>query len=234
MKNTNQNEVKTQTAQAFYDWAYKGRAKTIERMLNKEDIPHNEVFLGFTTHTPAFISHGPSGLNGSIKGVGWLPKEEVMPEILAKYKAHIATYSPDDKTYSERGLKILWDCLYSPEAQKHMDFSVVSSIEMAFVHSYENFLANPDVTLLYYQPPAISFEVRGKMQVIGERHDKDAVVATEDLPLLQQFVNAQHDMYHAANVARWKTRPVYLIKIQEIYNNGLGPNGFGKKMDLIY
>jgi hypothetical protein len=40
-------------------------------------------------------------------------------------------------------------------------------------------------------------------------------------------------MYHAPDMERWKTRPVYLFHIEEIYNNSVGPDGFGKKTDLF-
>ena len=223
---------KPHSAEAFYNWAYKGRAKTIKGIIDGEEISNEKMFLGFTSHNPAFVSVGSKGLNASIKGIGWLPKKEFIPKILAEYMKHIVTYKPEDKTYGDRGLKILYKHLYSEEAAKNMDYTMLSSIEMAFVHSWYNYQENPEATLLFYQPPAITYELRGKMAIVGKRHAKEDAVSHKDLDLYQQFVNAQHDMYHAPNVERWKTRPVYLFKIEEIWDNGLGPNGFGKKMQM--
>ena len=225
---------KPASADAFYNWAFKGRAKTIKRILDGEEVSNEKLFLSFTSHNPAFVSIGSKGLNASIKGIGWLPKKELMSAILEEYIAHILTYDKEDKTYGDRGLKILYKHLYSDEAAQNIDYKLLSSIEMAFVHSWYNYLENPEATLLFYQPPAITYELRGQMRIAGQRYAKeDESVTWKDLDLYQQFVNAQHDMYHAPNMARWKTRPVYLFEIEEIWDNGLGPTGFGQKMELL-
>jgi hypothetical protein len=233
MENTERKEGR-QTAEGFYNWAYKGRGKMVKRMLDGEEIPKEEVFLGFTTHTPTFVSHGSMGLNASVKGVGWVPKYELLPGILAKYKAHIRSYTKDDKTYQQRGLKILYDNLYSEEGAKNIDFSIMSSVEMAYVHSFTNYSENPEATLLFYQPPGTTFELRGRMSVYGKRYAKGDNVGIEDLDIYQQFINAQHDMYHMPNTDGWKTRCVYIFKIERMFNNGLGPMGFGKPMELEF
>lgn len=228
------NQTDSNNAKSFFNWAYKKRAATIKSLLDKEEISHEKLFLSFTSHNPAIISSGSKGLNASIKGIGWLPKAEHMPKILEIYKQHIKTYSKDDNTYGQRGLEILYKYLYSEDAEASIiDFTKIASIEMAFVHSWYNFLENPQATLLFYQPPVISYELRGKMSIKGERHKKDAIIKSEELDIYQQFVNAQHDMYHAANVDRWKTRPVYVFDIEEIYDNSANQNGFGRKLELL-
>jgi hypothetical protein len=228
MNGANAQNESGQTAEAFYNWAYKGRGKSVKNMLDGVKVPQSEFFFNFTAHTPTFVSYGSKGLNASVKGVGWIPKKDLMPKILDEYLRHINSYAPDDKTYQSRGLEILYRNLYCDEAAGNVDFTVLSSVEMAFVHSYYNYSENPEATLLFYQPPAISYELRGKMSLHGKRYEKDAQVDIRDLDLYQQFVNAQHDMYHSPNTAIWKTRPVYLFKIEEMFNNGLGPQGFGR------
>jgi len=229
---TGMEKADGKSAQGFFNWAYKGRAKMIEKLKNGEEVSHDKLFLSFTTHNPAFVSNGSKGLNASIKGIGWVPKPELMPAVLEDYLKHIATYDPEDKTYSDRGLQVLYKHLYSDEAAKNIDFTLVTSLEMAFVHSWYNYIENPEATLIFYQPPAISYELRGKMEIRGVRHAKEDPVDYKDLDIYQQFINAQHDMYHAPNVARWKCRPAYVFKIEEIYNNGVGPDGFGKKLEF--
>ena len=48
--------------------------------------------------------------------------------------------------------------------------------------------------------------------------------------IYQQFINAQHDVYHAPDMTRWLTRPAYIFRIEEVYDNCVTPEGFGNKM----
>ena len=213
----------------FFNWAYKTRGNTVKALAEGSMMSPEKLFLSFTSHDPTFISNGPAGLNGSVKGIGFIPKDEYLEAALAEYIEHIKTYDPEDKTYSTRGLELLMKWLYSEEAEKTIDFSHIYSVEMAFKHSWENYRANPEATLMFYQPPVISYEVRGQMEIVGE-HNELGSVSPFELPLLQQFVNAQHDVYHAPNIERWVTRPVYRFKIEEIFDNSANKLGFGTKI----
>jgi hypothetical protein len=64
-----------QLPEKFQKWAYDERAQMVRKMASGESVQPDTLFLGFTRHNPTFISHGPEGLNGSIKGVGFLPKK---------------------------------------------------------------------------------------------------------------------------------------------------------------
>ena len=218
----------------FFNWSYRTRGNTVKAMVDgameKGGMSPEKMFLSFTSHDPTFISNGPAGLNGSVKGIGFIPREEYLEEALAAYIEHIKSYDPADKTYSDRGLKLLVKWLYSEEAEKNIDFEHIYSVEMAFKHSYENYKVNPEATLVFYQPPVISYEVRGKMEIIGDRHEIGSV-SPFSLPVLQQFVNAQHDVYHLPNVERWVTRPVYKFTIEEIFDNSATKTGFGTKIE---
>lgn len=211
-------ETAMRSSESFFDWSYKTRANTVRRLFAGDEISPEKMFLSFTSHNPAVISSGPAGLNGSIKGVGWVPKPELMEETLAAYLEHIDSYNKDDKEYSQRGLAILVDHLYSVDAQSRIDFSLITSLEMAKRHSWENFQKNPEATFVFYQPPVISYELRGRMEI----HEGD---------IYHQFVNAQHDVYHAPNKERWVERPAYVFRIEEIYDNSVSKNGFGKRME---
>ncbi|GHU98229.1 hypothetical protein FACS1894211_01630 [Clostridia bacterium] len=220
------------TIQTFFNWAYKGRAANLKKISDGVEQPPEKIFLSFTSHTPTFVSNGSKGLNASIKGIGFVPKQEYLAKILPEYIEHIKSYKEGDKEYGTRGAKILHKHLYSEEAEKNIDFSVVTSLEMAFVHSWYNYRENPEATLLFYQPPMISFELRGKMEIRGKRYAKEDTVPYGELDIYQQFVNAQHDMYHAPNIERWKTRPAYVFHIEEAFDNGAGPEGFGKQLKI--
>ncbi len=213
----------------FFNWAYKTRANTVKALAEGEMMSPEKIFLSFTSHDPVFISNGPAGLNGSVKGIGFIPKAEYLEAALEAYIEHIKTYDPEDKTYSNRGLQLLMKWLYSEEAEKTVDFGHIYSVEMAFKHSWANYQANPEATLMFYQPPVISFEVRGKMEIVGE-HNELGSKSPYDLPLIQQFINAQHDVYHAPNIERWVTRPAYKFVIEEIFDNSANRNGFGTQI----
>jgi len=63
-----------QIPENFIHWAYHERAQLIKRQAEGEEIQPQEIFLGFSRHKPAIVSSGPAGLNASIKGVGFIPK----------------------------------------------------------------------------------------------------------------------------------------------------------------
>ena len=213
------------SAESFFKWAYDARAATVLKLLRGEEISHEKIFLGFCSHTPTFVSNGPAGLNASIKGIGFFPKPEYLEETLEAYLEHIKSYTPEDKEYSKRGLAVLEKFLYSEEGKNRIDFTRLGSLELAKKHSYINYKANPEATLCYYQPPAISYELRGKMQIIDETESGKREI-------YQQFINAQHDVYHAPNMDRWLSRPAYVFEIEEVYDNGVSKEGFGTKMQF--
>lgn len=221
--------IETGELNRFFNWAYRTRGNTVKALAQGKEMTPEKIFLSFTSHDPVFISHGSAGLNGSVKGIGFIPKEEYLEEALAAYIEHIKTYDPQDKTYSDRGLQLLLKWLYSEEAEKNIDFEHIYSVEMAFKHSWTNYRENPEATLLFYQPPMLSFEVRGKMEIVGE-HNEPGTVSPFELPLIQQFINAQHDVYHLPDIERWVTRPAYRFTIEEIFDNSANKIGFGTKI----
>lgn len=215
------------SAESFFNWAFKTRAQTVMKLVNKEEMSNEKIFLSFCSHDPALVSNGPAGLNASIKGIGFMPKPEYLEETLEAYIEHIKTYTPEDKTYSQRGLELLVKYMYGPEARDRIDFTCIGSLEMAKKHSYENYKANPEATILFYQPPAISYELRGQMEI----HDE---MDSGKRELYQQFLNAQHDVYHRPDMNRWLRYPAYVFRIEEIYDNCVTKDGFGTKMQYPY
>ncbi len=213
----------------FFEWAYKTRGNSVKALYEGKELSMEKLFLSFMSHNPTFISHGKNGLNGAVKGIGFIPKEEYLEEALKEYKEHIASYKPNDPSYQKRGLALLIKWIYSDEAQEKIDFDHVYGIEMAYTQSYKNYLENNEASLVFYQPPIISYELKGKMHLLGEKHDEDEI-DNDKLPIIQQFVNAQHDVYHMPNTKNWKNRLVYKFDIEEIYDKSATKNGFGVKI----
>ena len=215
------------SAESFFNWAFKTRANTVMKLHNNEEMSNEKIFLSFCSHDPALISNGPAGLNASIKGIGFMPKPEYLEETLAAYMEHIDSYDGNDKEYSQRGLGVLMKWMYHPDAHHRIDFSCIGSLEMAKKHSYANYLVNPEATVLFYQPPMISYELRGLMEI----HDETTSGKRE---IYQQFINAQHDVYHRPDKSRWLKYPAYVFRIQEIFDNCVTRDGFGTKMIFPY
>lgn len=202
--------------EAFLNWAYHGRAALIRRQAEGEHVAPHEIFLGFTRHNPAVVSYGPAGLNASIKGVGYVPKPTFVQETLDAYLEHIGRGWRDG--YSQEGLRLLMRLLYGSDSPGRLDFTRFGSLELAQDHTWANLRANPSVTLLFYEPPAVSFEVRGRAEI----HEEGS--------LYHRLINAQHDVYHQPHPERWAKRPAYLFTIEEMYDNSATREGFGRRL----
>ncbi len=215
------------TAEKFFNWAFTTRANTVLKLYNGEELSKEKIFLSFCSHTPALVSNGPAGLNASIKGVGFMPKPEYLEETLNAYLEHIKSYTPGDKDYSKRGLALLVKWMYGEDVRHRIDFTRIGSLEMAKKHSFENYKANPEATIIYYQPPMVSYELRGKMSIYDE-------LDSGQRELYQQFLNAQHDVYHTPDMSRWLNYPAYVFDIEEIYDNSANRDAFGTKLQYPY
>lgn len=200
----------------YIKWSYRGRKELLRRIGAGEDLAREVIFLGFTRHTPTVVSVGSAGPNGSVKGVGFVPGSAHIEMLLAKYLEHIDSGWSDD--YSARGLKILEETVYGPSGEDVVDFTKLATLELAKGHTWRNLKENRSVSLVFYEPPVISFEVRA----VAEIHEDG---------IYHEFVNAQHDVYHKPNRPGWKDRPAYIFGIEEIYDNSATRDGFGT---LIY
>lgn len=215
-----------ESAQKFFDWAFKTRAQNVMKLYNGDQMTPERMFLNFCSHEPAFVSYGPAGLNASVKGVGFLPKDEYLEETLDVYIKHIKTYDPEDKTYGKRGLELLIKHMYGEEAHHKMDFTKLGSLEMAKRQSWINYQVNKDAALIFHQPPVISYKLKGKIEIYDEN-------ISGKREIYQQFINAQHDMYHTPDMTRWLSYPAYIFRIEEVYDNSATKNGFGKQLEYI-
>lgn len=193
----------------FWVWAFKQRAAMVKNLISNKNIDKNDFFLSFTRHTPAMITFGVEGLNASIKGFGFVPKPETINQITAKLNQAIATNDPD-------ALQILYDGIYSDSAVKQIDTKYLISLELAYKHTYKNVSEKGKTlcTLLYYMPPAVSYELRGEVTL----HENDDY---------SHFANAVHDIYHRPNSIK-KPDMAYLFEIKEIFDNSV--RSFGTKI----
>lgn len=194
----------------FFKWAFEGRSKLVETMKSGQINPE-KMFLEFTRHTPVMITNGPSGLNGSVKGFGFAPLEKYLDEYIEMLEEHTKT---DEKGFESRGIELLWNILYSPEVWDRVDREKLFSLELAKRHTWENINeGSSETTLVYYQPPVISYELRGNTEAVESgRYFK--------------FVNLMHDAYHKQKQPT--NKPAYIFTIEEVFDNSVGV--FGQKL----
>lgn len=193
----------------FWIWAFNQRAAMVKNLISNKKIDKDNFFLSFTRHTPAMVTNGEAGLNASIKGFGFVPNPEHIKQITSTLKHAIETDAPDS-------LQILYDCIYSDLAVQNIDTKHLISLELAYGHTYKNVnkVNNALCTLLYYMPPAVSFELRGEVAL----HENDEY---------SEFANAVHDIYHRPQGEK-KPDKAYLFEIMEIYDNSV--KSFGKRI----
>lgn len=193
----------------FWIWAFKQRAAMVKNLILNKKIDKDNFFLSFTRHTPAMVTFGVDGLNASIKGFGFVPKLEIIGQITSRLNQAITTDDPNS-------LQILYDNIYSDTAVKQIDVKYLISLELAYKHTYKNVSEKGKTlcTLLYYMPPAVSYELRGEVAL----HVNDEY---------SQFANAVHDIYHRPQGVK-KPDMAYLFEIKEIFDNSV--KSFGNKI----
>ncbi len=195
----------------FWNWAYTQRAMFLESIIDGHYPNESDLYIQFTRHTPVMITDGPAGLNGSVKGCGFVPVLEKLEYIVSRFKEHIAK-SGDKKA----GMLLLKEFIYSAEASKNIDRTKLVTLELAYNHTYTNVKEkNFSCTLLYYQPPSTSYEVRGIVSIVDEG-------------LYREYANSIHDLYHTRPEGS-KQHLTYLFNVLEVFDNSVGK--FGKKLN---
>ncbi len=199
----------------FLDYAFKQRKELLKKAL-EGGLHGPEFFVAFTRHTPAIISYGSSGLNGSIKGIGFVHREEFISKTVEDLKSTLNELLELPMDEAKRlSMKFLLEEIYLEEL---VDFTILSSLELAKGHSWRNFQENPHASILFYTPPLTSYELRAKVEI----HEQGPY---------WEFVNAVHDVFHLAGSKKrrdWSKTPAYIFHIKEIYDNSV--KAMGKKI----
>jgi len=228
----------------FLKWNYYPRRRLAEQMLKGEIGDPSKFFLEFTRHNPvlctaAVNSDGSIEVNGKVIGLGYVLKREILSEALKEFREHMKA---SDEVYekvkgekeamrklyeehSVRGLKLMLKYVYKPEneAEKFVDFEKLATVELAkrlpwsSKHTWNIVQRSRNACLVFFQPPMISFEVRGiiDIHIDGEYHE---------------LVTLIHDAYHYTPPEHRRDRPVYIINVTEVYDNSPSRSGFGTKI----
>ena len=214
----------------FIEWAYFGRVRVIKRMLRGEIDP-SKFIIDMTRHTPVLctarvLEDGSVFVNAKVVGAGFVPKYNLLKEVIVKLRAHVDHLSDISiEEYRKEGLKLLLNTVYFEEkerAYETIDFKRIAMLEIASripwssKHTWRNLQKNKRACLLYYMPPTISFELHGTIEVHtnGPYHE---------------YVNLVHDIYHYPKSGR-SSYPCLIMKVEEVYDNSPGPKGFGMRL----
>ena len=231
----------------FLEWNYFPRGKVLHEMANKPAVGDmNRFLLNSVRHNPALCTacckdDGSVFLNAKIVGIGYVVREGLVENTVRAFAEHIErgdavfenarTKEEKEKAsneYQKRGAGLLVEQLYFEgleEAERHIDFSKMATIELALNkpnssrHTWLIVQRNQSAVLLFYQPPMVSFEIRGNIEI----HEGDAY---------HKLVNLVHDAFHYAPPERRASgnKPVYIFKVQEVYDNSASMEGFGTKL----
>jgi hypothetical protein len=232
--------------ESFLRWNYYPRRKALLDLVDgRPMVDVDRFFLESTRHNPALCTafredNGEIFVNAKIVGVGYVARERYVDAAIRVFGEHIRygdelfdkseagdELDRNSREYQRRGASLLLEHLYFEDpkiAMERVDFGKMSTIELALSkpnsskHTWRNVQHSQSACLLFYQPPSISFEIRGKIEV----HENDS---------FSDFVNLVHDSFHYSRTkeARRK-RPVYLVSVDEVYDNGPSPKAFGKRI----
>jgi hypothetical protein len=232
--------------ESFLRWNYYPRRKALLDLVNgrlMEDA--NRFFLESTRHNPALCTafrkeNGEIVVNAKIVGAGYVAREGYMDSAIRALGEHLEygdelfdknqagnESDRNSREYQRTGASLLLEHLYFEDpkiADERVDFGKMSTIELALSkphsskHTWQIVQHNLSACLLFYQPPSISFEIRGEIEI----HENDSY---------SEFVNLVHDSFHYTWMKETRRkRPVYLINVDEVYDNGPSPTAFGKKI----
>lgn len=229
--------------QRFLEWNYYPRRRLVKNMLVGGAERPEKVFLEFTRHNPALITgayvDGRVVVNGKIVGCGYVLREEYLDEAIEAFQEHLER---SDRMYEEsggekrrlsrlyeehakRGAELLLRYIYLPRerAPEVVDFEKLATVELAkrvpwsAKHTWRIVQLNRSASLLFFQPPSISFEVKGHLTV----HVDDKY---------HRFVTLVHDAYHYTPPEERGDRPVYILHVEEVFDKSATRSGFGRKI----
>jgi len=228
----------------FLKWNYYSRRRLIKMLINGWKGDPTRLFVEFTRHNPvlctaALTDEGLVEVNGKVVGLGYVAKENKITDLIKVFEEHIKMSDEkfeevkDDKEeleklyeeHSIRGAKLLLQYIYleEGEAEKVIDFEKLATVELAkrlpwsSKHTWKLVQRNKRACLVFYQPPAVSYEIRGTITI----HINDTY---------HKFVTLVHDTYHYTPPYAREDRPVYILHVEEVYNNSPTRRGFGTRL----
>ncbi len=195
--------------QAFVDWNLRSRLKDLEGM-------KDGMMPGFAgPHSGMVASHGARRadgqftINNAVKGMGWLPKPEALPLLLAELEASVD--SSDE-------FKLAWLARLYGERSDLLDRTKQASLELYATpdfatHTFLNQMADPGVSIVFLD--MVSYELKAIAQMIHP--DDPGLTEAERQTML--YVNAIHDYFHGRSPRK---SIVTVYHVVEVFDNTPG------------
>lgn len=201
--------------QAFLDWNLRARLKDLEE-IKKGRMPG---FAG--PHSGMVASHGARRadgqftVNNAVKGMGWLPKPDVLPQLLAELES--SADSSDE-------YKLEWLTRLYRDRPEQLDPTKQVSLELYATpgfatHTFLNQMADPGVSIVFLD--MVSYELRCLAQMI---HPDDPGLSSSER-MTVEYVNAIHDYFHGRSPRK---SIVTVYHVVEVYDNSPG-RGRGRR-----
>lgn len=191
--------------ESFIHWQCSARIKSLERML--EGVGPG----GFGPHLPVMTTRGsyhPFPVSSAAKGVGLLPREDLLEERTSAFEKMIEEGMAGDweATLPER-LKALME-FYSSEDE--LDLYKLGSLEIYGKRTYENIQQDPRASLLYVdlESGVLSYMVNCVTEIVKPKSP------------YYRFEMAAHDMFHKPS--ELKVPAAYVFYVSEVYDKSPG------------
>jgi hypothetical protein len=219
----------------FLKWFYYGHRKILLELVERQ-VDVNKIFLGLTRNNPCVITYSPEDYpNGAIKSVGFLPKEEYIQPAIRAYREFVEKRWEKIKAQNPPGYEGVGWRMASPrplqiegwrlalehmylepeEARKRIDFTKLSTLEGFYGHTWENIKRNRKACLLYYLPPAMSFEIRCNVEI-------------QEKGPYHEFTNLSACLTHGENPEKWVIKPAYIFNVESVFDNSITPERLSK------
>jgi len=203
-------EFKTrELPQEFIEWSLKKRIKDIEK-IKKGKMPE---LAG--PHSGAVATYGAGRkdtqftLNNAIKGIGFVPKEEKIEEIIKNIKKTAEAPMAEKLSF----LKSLYQdgkTLFDMKKQVSLELYTTKDFE---THTFLNIMENPVATIVFLDIP--SFELRTIARIV---HPKDKTATDYEKKILK-YTNLIHSYFHGKFR---RTFPVLIFHVIEVFDNSPG------------
>ncbi len=209
---------------------YDHRRSLLELVEAKQDV--YKVFHSLTRSNPCVITYGSEEFpNGAIKSVGFVPKKEYLEQTTKVFKDFMlqrwnkiraqkpAGYqgtgwrigAPRDQQIDAWKVMLRELYLEPEEAERKMDFTKLVTNEGFRTHTWSNIKKNNRISVLYWLPPAISFDVRCTAEIYEEGPYKE-------------FVDSSSSLTHGENPSKMrKDKPAYVFNVEAVFNNSITP-----------
>lgn len=177
--------------EGFRKWNFDARLEQLSTMMEKMEKGEMPALSG--PHDGMVASHGMKrkdsefSINNAVKGMGWLPKPEKLPEMIALLR----------KTWNDsldQKLALL-ESLYR-HGNENLDLTKQASLELYSTpgfetHTFLNQMADPGVSIVFLDLPK-SYELRCVAQMI---HPDDPGLSEYEKNVVE-YINLIHDYFH--------------------------------------